>query len=177
VADYCLEQSDFRGAIEFLLIGNKQEEAFKLAQTHTLVETFTSLLGDHIGNEDALKVAQYYEQGQDFGKAGKFFAICGQHTKALKLFLQCGDREIDAAIDAVGKSPEKERDRLAHQLIDFLVGEKDGIPKDPNYIYRLYMALKKYDEAAKTALIIARQEQVVIFLILFCIVLCCTDMS
>ena len=33
------------------------------------------------------------------------------------------------------------------------------MPKDPNYIYRLYMALKKYDDAAKTALIIARQEQ------------------
>ena len=39
------------------------------------------------------------------------------------------------------------------------MGEKDGMPKDPNYIYRLYMALKKYDDAAKTALIIARQEQ------------------
>jgi WD repeat-containing protein 19 len=56
----------------------------------------------------------------------------------------------------VGKS---QSDGLAHQLIDFLVGEKDGMPKDPNYIYRLYMALKKYDDAAKTALIIARQEQ------------------
>ena len=159
VAAYCLEQEDYRGAMEFLLIGNKQDDAFKLAQTHSLVETFTSLLGGQIGNEDALKVALYYEKGQDFGKAGKFFAACGQYAKALKLYLQCGDREVDAAIEAVGKSPEKERDRLAHQLIDFLVGEKDGIPKDPNYIYRLYMALRKFDDAAKTALIIARQEQ------------------
>lgn len=70
--------------------------------------------------------------------------------------MQCGDREIDAAIDVVGKS---QNESLTHQLIDFLVGEKDGVPKDPNYIYRLYLALKKYDEAAKTALIIARQEQ------------------
>jgi WD repeat-containing protein 19 len=74
----------------------------------------------------------------------------------LKLFIQCGDREIDAAIEVVGKS---QNEHLTHQLIDFLVGETDGIPKDPNYIYRLYMALKKYDDAAKTALIIARQEQ------------------
>jgi WD repeat-containing protein 19 len=70
--------------------------------------------------------------------------------------MQCGDREIDAAIEVVGKS---QNETLTHQLIDFLVGEKDGVPKDPNYIYRLYLALKKYDEAAKTALIIARQEQ------------------
>jgi WD repeat-containing protein 19 len=47
---------------------------------------------------------------------------------------------------------------LGMQLLDFILGEKDGIPKDQNYIYRLYMALKKYDEAAKTAMIIAQQE-------------------
>ena len=82
--------------------------------------------------------------------------MCGQYAKALKLFIQCGDREIDAAIEVVGKSQDE---ALTRQLIDFLLGEKDGMPKDPSYIYRLYMALKKYEEAAKTALIIARQEQ------------------
>jgi WD repeat-containing protein 19 len=85
-----------------------------------------------------------------------FYSLCGQYQRALKFFIQCGDREIDAAIEVVGKS---QNEHLTHQLIDFLVGETDGIPKDPNYIYRLYMALKKYDDAAKTALIIARQEQ------------------
>jgi WD repeat-containing protein 19 len=34
-----------------------------------------------------------------------------------------------------------------------------GVPKDPNYIYRLHMALKRYEDASKTALIIAKQEQ------------------
>jgi WD repeat-containing protein 19 len=86
----------------------------------------------------------------------RYYSLCAQFQRALKLFIQCGDREIDAAIDVVGKS---QNEHLTHQLIDFLVGETDGIPKDPNYIYRLYMALKKYDDAAKTALIIARQEQ------------------
>ena len=50
-------------------------------------------------------------------------------------------------------------DMLTHQLIDFLMGENDGVPKDPNYIFRLYMALGNYPQAAKTAIIIARQEQ------------------
>ena len=71
VADYCIEQSDYRGSIEFLLIANRTDDAFKLAQTHSLVEVFTTLLGSQISNEDALKVAQYYEKGQDFGKAGR----------------------------------------------------------------------------------------------------------
>ena len=49
---------------------------------------------------------------------------------------------------------------LTHQLIDHLMGESDGVPKDPNYIFRLYMALGNYEKAAKTAVIIAKQEQV-----------------
>jgi WD repeat-containing protein 19 len=156
VADYCVDHNDFRGAIEFLLIANKSDEAFKIAQTNGIVEIYTNILGDTICAEDALRVAHFYEKAQDNGKAGKFYAMCGQYSRALKLFIQCGDREIDAAIDVVGKS---QNETLTSQLIDFLVGEKDGVPKDPNYIYRLYMALKKFDDAAKTAMIIARQEQ------------------
>jgi WD repeat-containing protein 19 len=40
------------------------------------------------------------------------------------------------------------------------MGESDGVPKDPKFIFRLYMALGKYPEAVRTANIIARQEQV-----------------
>jgi WD repeat-containing protein 19 len=98
VADYCIDAADFRGAIEFLLIANKTDEAFKLAQTHSLVEVYCSALGEQMGNEDALKVAQFYEKS-DLGKAGKFYSLCGHYTRALKLFIQCGDREIDAAIE------------------------------------------------------------------------------
>lgn len=39
------------------------------------------------------------------------------------------------------------------------MGEPDGVAKDPNHIYRLYVALGNYPQAAKTAVIIARQEQ------------------
>ncbi|CAE7660587.1 WDR19, partial [Symbiodinium microadriaticum] len=156
VANYCLEVQNYRGAIEFFLMAKKSDEAFKLAQSHNQVDVYAGLLGENIPAEDALKVANFYEKAQDFGKAGKYYSLCAQYQRALKLFIQCGDREIDAAIDVVGKC---QNEHLTHQLIDFLVGEKDGIPKDPNYIYRLYMALKKYDDAAKTAAIISRQEQ------------------
>lgn len=69
---------------------------------------------------------------------------------------QCGDSELDPAIDVVGKAKD---DMLTHQLIDFLMGETDGLPKDPNYIFRLYMALGNFEQAVYTALIIAKQEQ------------------
>lgn len=45
--------------------------------------------------------------------------------------------------------------RFDNNLCDISI----GVPKDPNYIYRLHMALKRYEDASKTALIIAKQEQ------------------
>ena len=45
------------------------------------------------------------------------------------------------------------------QLHDFLIGEVDGKVKDPNYIFRLYMAIGEYGQAARTAVLIANQEQ------------------
>lgn len=50
---------------------------------------------------------------------------------------------MEAAIAVVGKA---RNDMLTHTLIDFLMGETDGVPKDPNYIYRLYMALGSYSQ-------------------------------
>ncbi len=94
---------------------------------------------------------EIYTRGHDTTRS-----LCGQHHRALKLFLQCGKQEVEAAIAVVGKA---RNDMLTHTLIDFLMGETDGVPKDPNYIYRLYMALGSYSQAAKTAIIIAKQEQ------------------
>merc|ERR1711972_1102430 len=42
---------------------------------------------------------------------------------------------------------------------DYLMGESDNVPKDPNYVYRLHKALGNFMQAAGTALIIAKQEQ------------------
>jgi len=67
-----------------------------------------------------------------------------------------GEKEIDKAIEVVGKA---RNDALTHTLIDYLMGESDNVPKDPNYVYRLHKALGNYMQAAGTALIIAKQEQ------------------
>ena len=66
-----------------------------------------------------MKVAHYYEKLHKKGQAGRFYTLCGQYSKALRLFLECGDDEIDAAIEVVGKS---QNENLTHQLIDFLLG-------------------------------------------------------
>lgn len=151
VARYCQEVGDYRGAIEFLLMAKRSDEAFDLAEQHNEMGTYSRALGENGTPDEYLKIARFYESKSDWGKAGSFYAICNQYHKALKLFLQCGEEEMDQAIQVVGKA---KNDMLTHTLIDFLMGETDGVPKDPNYIFRLYMALGNYEQAGKTAIII-----------------------
>lgn len=80
--------------------------------------------------------------------------------QALKHFLCVPYTEdsqaLDLAIETVGRGNDV---KLTHLLIDYLMGETDDMPKDCKYLFRLYMALKQYSEAARTAIIIAREEQ------------------
>ena len=79
--------------------------------------------------------------------------------QAMKHFLRCNPEDgqaIELAIETVGRAND---DTLTAQLVEFLMGDIDGTPKDAKYLFRLYMALKKYPEAARTAIIIAREEQ------------------
>ena len=68
-----------------------------------------------------------------------------QYSKAMAQFVKCSVNEegesIDYAIETIGKAQDE---NLTHQLIDYLMGEIDGIPKDAKYLFRLYMALKRY---------------------------------
>jgi WD repeat-containing protein 19 len=157
VAKHCIQQQDFKSAIEFLLIAKQNADALELAKEHDDVDTYTLYLGKDGTPEEYLDIAQYYESSKGLPeRAGEFYLLCQQYHKALKLFLQCGERALDGAIQVVGLA---KNDMLTHTLIDYLMGESDGVPKDPNYIFRLYMALGNFPQAAKTAVIIARQEQ------------------
>eukprot|EP00061_Rhincodon_typus_P013991 g40725.t1 len=101
----------------------------------TKIHIFT--FSSDANNEDYQSIALYFEGEKKHFLAGKFFMLCGQYTR-------------------VGQAKD---DMLTSQLIDYLMGESDGMPKDAKYLFRLYMALKQYREAARTAIIIAREEQ------------------
>lgn len=104
--------------------------------------------------------------------------------QALKYLLKVNGKEEDAAIQlATDVAGDSQDNQLVQQLISFLLGETDGAPKvsilvsfsgmhvyimkclvshllqDAKYLFKLYMACKQYREAAKTATIIAREEQ------------------
>lgn len=156
VAEYCRKQGNIRGAVEFLLRANNNDEAFSMAERHDEMETFEQNLGEKGTPSQRLQIARYYEQRNHLSKAAEHYCLCKQYDMALRLYLKVGEKEIDHAIDVVGKA---RNDSLTHTLIDYLMGETDNVPKDPNYVYRLHKALGNYMQAAGTALIIAKQEQ------------------
>lgn len=110
-----------------------------------------------------LSVAQYFENEKYTLLSGKYYFLAREYQKALKHLLKAStfsndeSMALSLAIDCVASSNDE---KLASQLIEFLLGEVDGSPKDPKFLFGLYMARKQFKEAAKTAVIIGNQEQI-----------------
>jgi WD repeat-containing protein 19 len=105
------------------------------------------------------QISSYFEDKHQFKLAGRFMLFAGNYTKAVKLFFKASKTDssaIDFAVDAIGLA---KNDMLTHEVINFLMGDVDGIPKDARYIFKLYMSLGQFKEAARTAIIIAKEEQ------------------
>ncbi|CAF94207.1 unnamed protein product, partial [Tetraodon nigroviridis] len=189
VARFFLSLKDYGSAIHFLVLSHCNDEAFQLAQQHGQMEVYADIIGPEATQEDYQSIALYFAGERKHLQAGRFFQKCGQYTRvrarvffsfsvifnlshfftsfpvyphfqALNHFLKCSNAEdsraLDLAIETVGQAKDLS---LTNQLIDYLMGENDGIPKDAKYLFRLYMALQQYSDAARTAIIIAREDQ------------------
>lgn len=162
VAKFFLKLNDYASAIQFLVMSKCNDEAFQLAQQHKQMEVYADIIGTSATPEDYQSIALYFENEKKHLLAGKFFLLCQQYSRALKHLLRVQTanaddaQSIELAIETVGAAND---DQLTHQLLDYLMGEADGVPKDAKYLFRLYMALKQYREAGRTAIIIAREEQ------------------
>ncbi|XP_001606822.2 WD repeat-containing protein 19 isoform X1 [Nasonia vitripennis] len=167
VARFFQKMNDYNSAIKFLILSNCHDEAFQLANQHSKMELYGEILAHtmedgNVRKEDFKSLAIYFESQKNSLLAGKYYFYAREFHKALKLLLKAAqitaddDEALSLAIDTVATSRDE---KLANQLIDFLLGS-DGLPKDPKYLFRLYMARKQYREAAKTAVIIANEEQI-----------------
>ena len=166
IAKFFQKLNDMSSAIEFLVMSKCHDEAYRLAQSTNQMDIYANILMDYEDNkelsDDFLSIAIHYEQERDALKAGKFYCIAGQYKKGVKFLLQSAASNEDQSealrlsIEAAAHSKDEQ---IIRMIIDYLIGETDGVPKDFKYLFRLYMSLKYYKEAAKTALIIAREEQ------------------
>lgn len=165
LARFYQQIGDYDQALQFLILCGCISDAFALAQRHNKLRQYSELLdtSENAQPADYLAVAQYFENEKYTLLAGKYYFMAKEYQKALKFLLKAStfsneeNSAMSLAIDCVASSND---DRLAGQLIEFLLGETDGTPKEPKYLFRLYMARKHFKEAAKTAVIISNQEQI-----------------
>eukprot|EP00118_Oscarella_pearsei_P011922 m.83949 g.83949 ORF g.83949 m.83949 type:complete len:1349 (+) comp36373_c0_seq7:62-4108(+) len=160
VAKFFQKLGDFASAIQFLVISKCSEEAFALAQTYNQMEQYAEIIGDDASEEEYLEIGRHFEGQKQHYNAGRFYLKAKQYAKALNHFMRVSVGEDAKGIEmAVQTAGAAQSEHLTHQLIDYLMGETDGIPKDAKYLFMLYMALKQFREAARTAIIIAREDQ------------------
>lgn len=168
IARFFQRLNDFPTAIRFLVLSKCHDEAFELARKHSKLQLYGEILlnsldPDEIKPEYFNSLALYFEQERNYLYAGKYWFHAKEYNKAMKLLLRVAksnseeNEALSTAIDVVASSNDES---LANQLIEYLLGEVDGVPKDPKYLFRLYMARKQFREASKSAIIIANEEQI-----------------
>lgn len=130
---------NFQMAIEFYLIAGLQAEAFSLSKSQNMVNYFAELVKEDASMKTLEEIAAYFEINKEFYNAGRYYFQAMKYPQALKNCLNApvDDQAITLAISIIG---EAKSDSLTHTLIDFLMGERDGQPKDAKYIFTLYMS-------------------------------------
>ncbi|RVE42234.1 hypothetical protein evm_013118 [Chilo suppressalis] len=163
VANYFQNIDDPTSAIKFLVMSLCYDEAFQLARKNGKLHLYGEILiqTSQARPEDFKSLALHFEGEKSNLLAGKFYFHAGEYSKAMSHLLKTGGSEeeeneaISVAIDAAAASDD---DRLSRRLIEFLLGETDGTPREPRHLFRLYMAKRQFTEAAKTAVIIIGAE-------------------
>ena len=144
---------------------------------------YTEIAKYYVAKKNLEKAAEFFEKSRDYREALELFlkvcccfhlrmlvgarqgscarasecsCVCGCGTKTLTKSLQVGEKALSKAIDVVGAA---RHEHYTQKLTDYLMGEHDGNPKDPNWLYRMHLALGDYRQAARTQVIIAKQEQ------------------
>lgn len=132
VARFLHGTGDASSALKLLVTCSCTEEAFQMAkQTGEM-----ALLGQLLADEDATsldemrQVAKHFESEQDAFLAGKFYHLAGDELKAVQLLLKAaavGHKEaLEVAVQAAAASDDIQ---LSDQVIQFICGDVDGVPK------------------------------------------------
>jgi WD repeat-containing protein 19 len=139
LAKIFITSRSFLKAIEFYLIAGMQSEAFLLAKTQNFMYEFAEMVCEDASLTFLNEIAEIFEEKGEYLNAAKYYFQAMKFPQALKAVLASpvDDTAITLAISIIG---EAKSDVLTHTLIDFLMGERDGHPKDAKYIFTLYMS-------------------------------------
>ncbi|ORZ37585.1 hypothetical protein BCR44DRAFT_1430495 [Catenaria anguillulae PL171] len=164
VADFFVRMGDTKAVIEFYVLADMRIEAQQRARDAGILNVYMDLLGSDATTEDWMAAAVYYEQRRDGVKAGEYYMRAGHFEAAVAHLLRSASSDgmssdqqraaLDLAIECVGKAKS---DALTHEVVAHLMSGGTAA-RDPRTIFRLYMSLGQVREAARTAVVISRDE-------------------
>uniref|UniRef100_A0AC35U0Z1 WD repeat-containing protein 19 n=1 Tax=Rhabditophanes sp. KR3021 TaxID=114890 RepID=A0AC35U0Z1_9BILA len=158
VAQFFVDIKDLKSAILFLVYSHCYQEGFHLAMTNDLVHDYEVALEEYGETAQFLDLAEYYQDKREWMKSGKFFYLAGNYPQSLEYLIRsdASDDSLVLAIKCVAASKDFHLQKI---LMDHLLGAFTSAPKDPKLIFRYYIELEKYQDAAKVAVILAENEQ------------------
>ncbi|XP_050433820.1 WD repeat-containing protein 19 [Adelges cooleyi] len=166
IARYFQKNNEVLLAIRFLTMSHCFTDAFRLACDHGHLELYGDVLIDEdeqVSIPEFISLAKYYETQNEPALAGKYYYHAKNYQKALNYLLEASKKNSEnddillLAIEVVAAAKDNMMDE---QLIQLLLGDIDGYPKNPKFLFKLHMARRRYHDAAKVAIILANNEQV-----------------
>lgn len=100
VANYCEKRGFWKEAVEFMIMANRKEEAFVMAQAHGEMDVYADLLKECTA-EERIQIGVYYESKGMWDKAAKQYDLANNQLKSLKLYIKAGEIFIDNMLDLI----------------------------------------------------------------------------
>lgn len=132
VASFFQKFGDYASAIQFLVMSKCTDEAFHLARLHGQMELYGNSLGQEANPEEYESVALHFESENNNYLAGKFYMLASSYSEALKHLTKkhpntdIENKAIELAVECIGKA---NNESLTNILIEYLMGDTDGMPK------------------------------------------------
>uniref|UniRef100_A0A1I7STJ9 Intraflagellar transport protein 122 homolog n=1 Tax=Bursaphelenchus xylophilus TaxID=6326 RepID=A0A1I7STJ9_BURXY len=158
IAKFFTDVGNDDSAIEFLVLSQCFQEAYNLALSTKKMEVYASAVEDHGSTQQFLQLADYYNAVNKNAEAGRFYGLAKEYESAINHLIKAGDNE-EAIMDAVDFTAQSNNSILVEKVVHYLMGEPEGVPKDPKFLFHLYTKLGMHSKAAKIALIIAMDQQ------------------
>jgi WD repeat-containing protein 19 len=155
VAEHCIQLSNFRYAIEFLIRAGRADDAFRVAELHNKMDELADLIGENGTIEQYQAIGQYFCNRRDMIQAAKFFSLGGDHSRGMNCYMADGtDQALDLALDLAERIPDRE---LRDRLLDYLTANMKDQNRDLKYLLRMFMIMQQFAEAAAIATPIAEE--------------------
>ena len=171
LAEYSISQGNFGNAVEFLVLAKQMHRARELALKYHKIPEYAQVIGVNGSSEDYVAIAQYYIAQNDYTQAGFYYRLAREFVLSVQCYLHGQSREgIAQAIKSCEQAyiqQEPELPAMVTVVQEYIMqicnsNNTDGSTTnaaDMQLLFKLYIAIKEYVQAAATAIIISESEQ------------------